>query len=72
MAYMKQSKRFMRQLTSDIHLYTAQMERTPVVVFVAGELVGSGKISEITENSVRVVDERYLRAVCEFKRGEAF
>ncbi|RRJ55011.1 hypothetical protein EHV15_34720 [Paenibacillus oralis] len=57
----------MRSLTSNIHLYTAQMERTPIAVFVAGELVGSGKIQEITENSVKIGDARYLRTVCEFK-----
>ncbi|MEC0328697.1 hypothetical protein P4H42_03550 [Paenibacillus macerans] len=57
----------MKSLTTDIHLYTAQMERTPAVVFVAGELVGCGKIAEITENSVIIGDERYLRAVCTFK-----
>lgn len=56
-----------RPLTSDIQLYTAQMDRTPIVVFIAGELVGCGKIAEITENSVRIGDERYLRAVCTFK-----
>lgn len=64
---MKRSNRFMKPLTADIHLYTAQMERTPVVVFVAGELVGCGKIAEITENSVKIGDDRYLRAVCEIK-----
>lgn len=64
---MTNSKRFMKSLTSDIHFYTAQMDRTPVAVFVADEQVGSGIITEITENSVKIGDERYLRAVCEFK-----
>jgi|GEM_PF-1911935 len=64
---MKRSKRFMRPLTSDIHFYTAHMERAPIVVFAAGELVGSGRIAEITEDSVKIGDERYLRAVCTFK-----
>lgn len=64
---MARSNRFMRTLTSEIHFYTAKIERTPVVVFVAGELVGCGKIAEITENSVIIGDERYLRAVCTFK-----
>lgn len=50
---MTQSNRFMKPLTSDIHLYTAQMDRSPIVVFAAGELVGSGRIAEVTENSVR-------------------
>ncbi|MGG6309806.1 hypothetical protein [Paenibacillus macerans] len=64
---MKRNKRFMRPLTSDIHLFTAQMDRTPVVVFIGEELVGSGNIAEITENSVKIGDERYLRAVCKIE-----
>lgn len=64
---MKQSKRFMKPLISNIHFYTAKLDQTPIVVFAAEELVGSGKIAEITENSVKIGDERYLRAVCEFK-----
>ncbi|AWB46968.1 hypothetical protein DCC85_14455 [Paenibacillus sp. CAA11] len=57
----------MRTLTANLHFYTAQMEQAPVVVFAAGELVGSGKIAEITEESVKIGDERFLRAVCTFK-----
>lgn len=64
---MKRSNRFMKPLTSDIHFYTAQMDRSPIVVFAAGELVGSGRIAEITENSVKIGDGRYLRAMCTFK-----
>jgi len=59
--------RFMKPLTSDIHFYTAQMDRSLIVVFVANELVGSGRIAEITEDSVKIGDGRYLRATCTFK-----
>lgn len=52
----------MRPLTSDIHLYTAQMDRTPIVVFIVDGLFGSGKIEGITEN-MRVGGERYLREI---------
>ncbi|GAA0395844.1 hypothetical protein [Paenibacillus motobuensis] len=64
---MTRKSRFMKPLTSDIHFYTAQLDRSPVVVFIAGELVGSGKIEGITENSVRIGGERYLRENCTFK-----
>ncbi|WP_339167166.1 hypothetical protein MKX75_24005 [Paenibacillus sp. FSL R5-0341] len=65
---MKKSKRFMRPLTSDIQLYTAQLDRTPIVVFIDEEqLVGSGVIEDITEMSVAVKGERYMRGVCTFK-----
>lgn len=67
MALLNRSNRFMRPLTSDIQLYTAQMNRTPIAVFIADVLVGSGRITEITENCVKIGDERYLRAVCTFK-----
>ncbi|MFD1267580.1 hypothetical protein ACFQ3Y_09115 [Paenibacillus motobuensis] len=64
---MTRKSRFMKPLTSDIHFYTAQMDRTPIVVFVADELVGSGKIEDITENSVKISGERFLRESCTFK-----
>ena len=56
----RSKSRFLSPLTSDIQLYTAQMDRTPIVIFIGGELVGSGVIEEITEMSV-------MRRVCTFK-----
>lgn len=44
----------MRPLTSDIQLYIAQLDRTPIVIFIGAELVGSGVIDDITEMSVAV------------------
>ncbi|GIP08863.1 hypothetical protein J1TS5_10330 [Paenibacillus macerans] len=64
---MKRSSRFMRSLISDVQFYTAQLDRVPIVVFVAGELVGSGKITEITKDSIKVGNDRYLRSACTFK-----
>lgn len=64
---MKRSSRFMRFLTSDIHLHTAKMDGTPIVIFIGQELVGSGKIAEITKDSIKVGNDRYLRSVCTFK-----
>lgn len=57
----------MRPLTADIHFYTAMLDQTPVAVFMEGELIGCGRIYEITDNSVRVGDSRYLRENCTFK-----
>lgn len=59
--------RFMKPLTSNVHFYTAQLERSHIVVFAANELVGSGVIEDITEASVKVRGEYYLRATCTFK-----
>lgn len=57
----------MKLLTADIHFYTAMLDRTPVVVFIADELIGCGKIEEVTENSVKIGKRRYLRESCMFK-----
>lgn len=57
----------MKPLTAEIHFYTAMLDRTPVAVFIENELVGCGRIQEITENSVKVGDARYLRKSCTFK-----
>ena len=43
------------------------IDRTPIAVFIGNELVGSGQIAEITQDSVKIGDERYLREVCTFK-----
>lgn len=53
-------------LRSDIHLYTAATENRPVVAFMGRELIGSGKITEITPVSVRINGAWYLRETCEF------
>lgn len=60
MAMPKHSTRFMRPLTSNVQLYTAQMEKATINVYVADERVGSGIIEEITENSVKIGNERIL------------
>lgn len=57
----------MKSLTSPIQLYTAQMDDTPIAVFIGQELVGTGKIEAITEASVKIGDEYYLRDTCTFK-----
>lgn len=57
----------MKPLTSNVHLYTARMERQPIVVFIGNELAGSGFIEDITESTVKVRGEYYLRANCTFK-----
>lgn len=64
---MRTNPRFMRPLTSDIQLYTAHLDRTLIVIFIGAELVGSGVIEDITEMSVAVRGERYMRGVCTFK-----
>lgn len=53
---MRKKSLFMKPLTSDIQLYTAQ-----IVIFIGAELVGSGVIE------VAVKGERYMREVCTFK-----
>lgn len=67
MKHTRYSKRHMELLSSDIHLFTAQMDKTPIVIFIDQELVGSGVIEGITETSVKVKDEYYMRGVCEFR-----
>lgn len=59
--------RFMKTLTSNVHFYTAQMERLPIVVFIGNELAGSGVIEDVTDTSVKVRGEYYMRTACTFK-----
>lgn len=60
-------KRFMKLLTSPIHFHTAMLEEIPVAVFMGQEMVGSGKIVEITDFAVKIGDEFYVREACTFK-----
>lgn len=64
---MSKKPRFMQPLKSSLHLYTAMAERLSVVVFNGDILIGSGHINEVTEVSVRIGDERFLRETCTFK-----
>lgn len=61
------SKRFMKPLTSPIHFHTAMIEQIPVAVFTGQEMIGSGKIVEITDFAVKIGDEFYVREACTFK-----
>lgn len=64
---MSRKTRFMKPLTSPLNLYTAMAERLPIVVFNGDELIGAGRIDEVTDVSVKIGDERYMRGVCTFK-----
>ncbi|GAA4854573.1 hypothetical protein GCM10023310_36860 [Paenibacillus vulneris] len=55
-----------RELTSAIHLHTAALNRTPVVVYIGHEQIGSGVITKITDNSVKIGDDWYMRCSCVF------
>jgi hypothetical protein len=55
-----------KPLTSAIHFHTAALDRTLILVFQAGELIGSGKIDEIRDETVKIRDEWYLRRNCTF------
>lgn len=57
----------MKTINSEIRLHTAMIDRTPIAVFIGNELVGSGQIAGIAQDSVKIGDERYLREVCTFK-----
>ncbi len=66
----RSKSRFLSPLTSDIQLYTAQMDRTPIVIFIGLALVGNGLIENITETSVEVKGKPYMRDVCTFRYVE--
>lgn len=59
--------RFMKPLTSPIHFHTAMLDEIPVAVFMGREMIGSGKIVQITDFVVKIGDEFYMRENCTFK-----
>jgi len=55
-----------RQLTSALHLHTAKLEQTHILAFQNNELIGSGRIEEITDETVKIREEYYMRDKCTF------
>lgn len=55
-----------RQLTSALHFHTAAIEQTPALAFQGGELIGSGRIEEITDETIKIRGEWYIRDNCTF------
>lgn len=60
----------MKPLTAEIHFYTAMLDQKPIYVFIGDELVGCGRIQEITVQSVKVGGARYFRESCTFKYAD--
>lgn len=64
---MMSSRKFMKPLTSPIHFHTAMIEQIPVAVFMGQEMIGSGKIVQITDYVVKIGHEFFVREACTFK-----
>lgn len=56
-----------KPLTTNIHFYTAQMDHTPIIIFIGTELIGSGMVENVTETSIKINGEYYIKEVCTFK-----
>lgn len=56
----------MKQLKSNVQLYTAALDQRPITIFQGKKLVGYGVITDITERAVKLQAEWYLREACEF------
>lgn len=55
-----------RQITNEIALHTAAIDRIIVSVYIGNEHMRSGIISEITEISVKIGNEYFAIGICEF------
>ncbi|OME86888.1 hypothetical protein BK120_08165 [Paenibacillus sp. FSL A5-0031] len=55
-----------RQLTAPLHFYTAALDESVVLAFQNNELIGTGLIDEITNETVKIRDEQFMRANCTF------
>lgn len=62
-----QNKHSMKTLTADDQLYTGKMDAKPIFIYLNKELYGRGVIERITEDSIKVKGEYFMRGVCEFK-----
>ncbi|WP_169083256.1 hypothetical protein [Paenibacillus sp. PL91] len=55
-----------RQLTASVHFHTAALDEAIVLAFQDNELIGDGRIEEITEDTVKISDEHFMRKNCTF------
>ncbi|ANY67721.1 hypothetical protein BBD42_15545 [Paenibacillus sp. BIHB 4019] len=55
-----------RELTAPVHFHTAAIDQTAILAFQDGELIGSGRIEEVTDETVRIGDEWFMRDNCTF------
>lgn len=53
-------------LYSNIHFCTALVDKRPVVVFMDDEMIGNGVVQQVTEFSVKIDGEYYMRSECKF------
>ncbi|MEV5028535.1 hypothetical protein [Paenibacillus sp. LPE1-1-1.1] len=53
-------------LTAPVHFYTAALDQSTVLAFQDNELIGTGRIEEITEETVKIREERFMIANCTF------
>lgn len=56
----------MTLLNTNLHLYTAAIEKAKIVVFLGYEMIGSGRIERVTEETVQIKGERYPKENCMF------
>lgn len=55
-----------RQMTAPVHFYTAALDQSTILAFQDNELIGSGCIVEITDETVKIREERFMIANCTF------
>ncbi|QNK54539.1 hypothetical protein [Paenibacillus sp. PAMC21692] len=62
------SKRYagFRTLTSPLHFHTAAIDGTVILAFQDGELIGSGRVSDVGPETLRIGNERFIIANCTF------
>jgi hypothetical protein len=56
----------MKPLTNNLELHTAAADRKEIAVFIRKERIGKGVIAEITEASVKIGDDWFMRENCSF------
>lgn len=55
-----------KELISNLHFCTALIDKKPVIIFLENDLVGKGLIEQVTESSIKINGEYFMRSVCTF------
>lgn len=55
-----------KELISNVQFCTALLDKRKVVVYMDDEEIGKGTIETVTESSIKINNEYYMRSGCTF------
>lgn len=55
-----------KELISNLQFCTALIDKKTIIIYMKDEFVGKGLIEQVTESSIKINGEYFMRSVCTF------